>query len=209
VHGRSPEQPWCDDELERVLAALVRLADAQAPAQARLRPLSLDVAALATGWQKLAADDGALARAEAAVGPHGAWVRRQLDQLQRWSADAAEACAGHSLVHGDLRADNILLGADAVWLIDWPHAASSGAPWFDLLGMLPSVAMQGGGDPAEIFWSQPTTAGADRDAVRATLAALAAYFLHASVQPAPHGISNLRAFQLGQAVPAISWLRRF
>jgi len=56
----------------------------------------------------------------------------------------------------NLRADNIMIDADhrSVMLIDWPHA-SIGAPWLDLAFMLPSVAMQGGGDPQKLFLRAP------------------------------------------------------
>ena len=41
----------------------------------------------------------------------------------------------------DVRADNVLLTEDGVCFTDWPWAAT-GAPWFDLIAFLPSVAMQ-------------------------------------------------------------------
>ena len=209
VQGRSPEIPWRSDDLTRVLEAVTKFADVGASADLRLRPFASDMAQLATGWERLAEDDDALRRAVTAAGPHGEWLDRHLDTLRTWSADAEEASRGDCLVHGDLRADNIMLGAETVWFIDWPHAAADGAAWIDLLGMLPSVAMQSGGDPAEIFWSQPTAAAADRDAVRAVLAGLTGYFVRAGVQPAPPGITNLRPFQVAQGIEALDWLRRF
>lgn len=53
------------------------------------------------------------------------------------------ASRGDTLLHLDLRADNIVLTADRVYTVDWPSAAV-GAWWVDVLGMAPSVAMQGG-----------------------------------------------------------------
>ncbi|HEY3437797.1 MAG TPA: aminoglycoside phosphotransferase family protein [Actinotalea sp.] len=209
VSGRSPELPWHPEDLERVLGALTQLAEAGRPAAGLLRPLAKDMAAMAQGWDLLADDAAALTRARLALAPHGDWLADNLGRLQGWAADAVEACQGDHLVHGDLRADNVMLAPDTVWLIDWPHAAGNGAGWYDLLTMLPSVAMQAGGDPAEIFWSQPTTRGADRDAVRAVLAGISGYFVHGAVQPAPTGITNLRAFQTAQGIEALDWLRRF
>ena len=206
VEGRSPEQPWRREDLDRVLAALADLAVAGTPAPDGLRPLPDDVAAYGAGWTALATDGAALDRAVGAVGPHGDWLRTHLDEVIDWSAAGPAASAGTTLVHGDLRGDNVMLGPEKVWLIDWPHAAV-GVRWFDLLGMLPSVAMQGGGDPDPLFWAHPNAAGADRDAVRAVLAALTGFFVHGAVQPPPQGIANLRAFQLGQGVAALGWLR--
>ena len=92
------------------------------------------------------------------------------------------------------------------WLVDWPHAAL-GAPWLDLALMLPSVAMQGGGDPGAIFRSQRVAQDVDDDRLRAVLAALAGYFAYGALQPAPRGIPNLRPFQGAQAVRTLAWLR--
>ena len=52
--------------------------------------------------------------------------------------------------------------------MDWPHAAV-GATWIDLLVMLPSVAMQGGPEPATLFNRHAVAAGADPGAVTAVL----------------------------------------
>lgn len=209
VDGSAPEQPWQPDELRRVLHALTALASQGTPAPPGLRPLAEDVAAYARCWTSLADRPDDLARAVAAVGEHGPWLAAHLDEVRAWASGGPAAASGDTLVHGDLRADNVILDDDgAVWLIDWPHATGAGTPWYDLLAMLPSVAMQHGGDPQAIFWSQPTTSGVDRCAVRAVLAAVTGYLLHGAVQPPPPGIANLRPFQLAQAVAALDWLRR-
>lgn len=208
VAGNAPTLPWEPDELARVLAALTDLADAGTPAPAGLRPLGDMVGPIMQGWALLDGDGVALDRALSAVGPHGPWVKDRLEDLVAWAGDAVPAGAGDTLVHGDVRADNVMLGPDQVWFIDWPHAARDGARWWDLLAMLPSVAMQCGGDPAELFWAHPNAAGADPDAVRAVLTGVAGYFVHGAVQPPPRGIGNLRAFQLAQAHTALEWLRQ-
>ena len=74
--------------------------------------------------------------------------------------------------------------------------------------MLPSVAMQDGGDPEALFWAHPNSFGADRDAVRSVLAGITGYLVHGAMQPAPTSIPNLREFQLAQGVAALDWLRR-
>ncbi|NUS74076.1 MAG: phosphotransferase [Corynebacteriales bacterium] len=45
---------------------------------------------------------------------------------ERWTLVGA----GATLVHADLRADNILIAPPGVTLVDWPWA-SYGAPWLD------------------------------------------------------------------------------
>jgi aminoglycoside phosphotransferase (APT) family kinase protein len=208
VEGSAPAVPWRSEDLTRVLASLTALTEAGTPAPAGLPDLGASIAPIMQGWARLEADGAALDRATALVGPHGAWVREHAADLVAWSSRAVEASAGDVLVHGDMRGDNVLLGPERVWLIDWPHAAAGGSAWYDLLTMLPSVAMQGGGDPAEIFARHPNAVGADPEAVRALLAGITGYFVHGAVQPAPLGIANLRAFQLAQGTAALDWLRR-
>lgn len=209
VEGRVPVHPWDRDELSVVLDALHDLATGPVPAPGALRPAEALVEELARSWVALLDDGPGLERAVDAVGADGPWLREHLDDLAAAAGTAPAAARGTSLVHGDLRADNVLLAEDRVWLVDWPHAATGGAAWLDLALMLPSVAMQGGGDPDTLFRSRPTGRDADADALRAVLAATAGFLLHGSVQPPPPGIANLRPFQHAQAVATLDWLRRF
>ncbi len=203
----SPSSRGCRRSSTGSSARSTQLAEIGSPSSAGLPPLTAAVAQLATGWGALAADGSAVDRAVAAVGAEGPWLREHLDDLARWSEPAASAAEGMHLSHGDLRADNILLDERELWIVDWPWATGGGAAWFDLLTILPSVAMQGGGEPASLFWSHPNAAGADREAVHSVLAAVTGYFLEQAVQPAPLGITNLRPFQLAQGLEALRWLR--
>ena len=103
------------------------------------------------------------------AGDLGKWALDNREQLVIWEQDALRVCSGDALVHGDLRADNVMIDHDhdhRVWLIDWPHA-SVGAPWLDLAFMLPSVALQGGGDAATNFRGHAVPDGVHDDDLRA------------------------------------------
>ena len=65
---------------------------------------------------------------------------------------------GDSLLHFDVRADNVLLTDTRVHFVDWPWAAV-GVRWLDLVAMLPSVAMQGGPDPESVWRDTRGAAG--------------------------------------------------
>jgi hypothetical protein len=93
-----------------------------------------------------------------------------------------------------------------VLVVDWPHAAI-GAPWVDLIALLPSVAMQGGPEPWEVFDRHPVARRADPKAVTAMVCALAGYFLSHGREPNPPGLPTLRRFQLAQATVTVRWLR--
>jgi aminoglycoside phosphotransferase (APT) family kinase protein len=203
VDGVPPELPWRAGDLHRVLAALTDLSAAltPAPSAAELGTVAEALREDFTGWRTLAAaPDPRLAE----VDP---WAAANLDTLAGRESRWEEAARGDTLLHCDLRADNVLLTPDGgVVFVDWP-AACVGAPWIDLLGLLPSVAMQGGGDPEELAAVHPLARAADPDALTAVLAALAGYFVAGSLRPAPPGLPTLRDFQRAQGVVALRWLR--
>lgn len=207
VVGRSPELPWRATDLERVLDALVDLSQARPLAGHALPDQAAAWAESFTGWRSFAAM-GANERAEIVerAGGIGEWAHRHLERLATWEADAARFAAGESLVHGDLRADNIMLAPEELWFVDWPHAGV-GAPWLDLAFMLPSVTMQGGGAAHELFSASPLSDGVSRDAQRAVVAGITGFFTWHCLQPDPPGLPNLRAFQRAQAYTAVAWLR--
>lgn len=207
VHGRSPEMPWRPSDLADVLDAVDALADAE-PLPGHRLPRTDDLLADdLTGWRRLShgpASDRALL---AGQGPVTQWAVDHLTELVRWEQEAPAVCGGDGLVHGDMRADNVMIDDHRhVWLIDWPHA-SVGAPWLDLAFMLPSVELQGGGDPATLFASRAVSDGVSRDDLRAVLSGLAGHLVWGSLQPAPAGVPNLRPFQAAQGEATLRWLR--
>jgi aminoglycoside phosphotransferase (APT) family kinase protein len=202
VRGRHPTQPWRLDELERVLAVLSNLAERLTPSPlpaGEVLSASEMVATRICGWQQL--------RSEAAGQSPAldAWSRAHLEALADLEASAPAAVSGETLLHFDVRADNILLEADNVWFFDWPHACV-GAAWLDVVGFAPSVAMQGGPKPEEVFARYSGARTADPGAVTAGLAAVAGYFTYQALQPPPPGLATLRAFQAAQGVIARTWL---
>ncbi|WP_221890958.1 phosphotransferase [Microbispora sp. KK1-11] len=204
VEGRTPAQPWVPAELDLVLGAIAELAESLTPAPVAVPPAAERFAEEYRGWRRLAAGPDGLVM----DGSDAAWARRHLDRLAELEAVWDRAVEGDTLAHADLRADNLLLTADGrVHVVDWPWACLA-APWFDLLAMLPSVAMQGGPPPAEVFGGHPVAAKADGDAVTAVLAAVTGYFVQRGSLPPPPGLPTLRAFQLAQGRAALAWLRQ-
>jgi hypothetical protein len=133
------------------------------------------------------------------------WVREHLEDLIRAEQSWASAAAGEHLIHGDLRSDNIVIGPTAAWAVDW-SSACRGAPWVDLVALLPSLHLDGAAPPAEIFGRQRVGQSAPPAAVTTFLVHLTGYFLVSSLQPEPPGLSGLRAFQAAQGKVALNWL---
>jgi aminoglycoside phosphotransferase (APT) family kinase protein len=133
------------------------------------------------------------------------WSRRHLDALAALEARAPAAVAGDTLLHLDLRADNLLLTPERVFVVDWPHACV-GAAWVDLVCFAPSVAMQGGPPPEALLERYLAGHPADPAAITAALAAVAGFFTSRALQPPPPGLPTLRAFQAAQGAVARRWL---
>jgi hypothetical protein len=202
IEGRSPSLPWHRDELSRVLDAMTRLAETLTPSPIEARPAWAGFG-MQSHWAAIAAEPTLLERLPT-LDP---WVRANAARLAETEVFFDTAVVGSTLLHSDVRADNILLTDDTVVFVDWPHAAI-GAPWLDLLYLLPSVAMQGGPLPETLFWQHPLAISAERDAVTTALTAFGGFIIHGATQPAPTGLPLLREFQLAQGVEAVAWLRQ-
>lgn len=203
VDGLHPHLPWRPDELRRVLDAITDLVESLTPSPVATITIGERLHDMFKGWRWL--------RRAAASGDEllalPVWARRHLDELAALESDWEAASAGTTLLHFDLRADNMLLTADRVVVVDWPHA-SIGAGWMELAQILPSIAMQGGPRPWEVFDTHPLGRAAPAERVTAVLAALSGYFLQRSLLPAPPGLPTLRAFQRDQGIPALEWLQQ-
>jgi Phosphotransferase enzyme family len=204
VDGGHPTLPWHKRELERVLDALANLARQLTPSPLQLPGIGEKMRLAFASWQAVADGGDEAVALVAGIEP---WAARNAGGLASLERSWAAAAAGDTLVHGDVRADNVLLTAESVVFVDWPHAAI-GAPWVDLVLFLPSVVMQGGPPAEDVFAGHPLGARAPGDSVTAVLCALTGFFLWGSLQPAPPGLPTLRAFQRGQGLAAAAWLRK-
>jgi aminoglycoside phosphotransferase (APT) family kinase protein len=204
VDGVQPALPWRPGQLRRVLEMVAAMAAALTPAPAGIPLIADRLQDSFTGWRDLAAAGTAGDDDLAGLDP---WAARHLDRLAALEAGWPAATEGPTVLHSDLRADNLLLTSTRVVAVDWPWACA-GAAWVDLLLLLPSVTMQGGPDPEPTFAAHPVAAGADPGAVTTALAAFAGFLIGGSRQPPPPGLPTLRAFQLGQGLVALDWLRQ-
>jgi len=205
IEGTTPRTPWQQAELDRVLDAVGELTAALTPAPIAVEPVSELMPMVFAGWSRLAAGVESGQDDLRGVDP---WAQRHLAELVALEALSSDAASGGTtLLHTDLRADNILLTPSRVFFIDWPWA-SRGAAWVDLAFMLPSVAMQRGPKPWEIFDAHPVGRRAPAAAVTAVVAAAAGFMIRGSRLPPPPGLPTVRAFQRDQGVPALEWLKR-
>jgi hypothetical protein len=196
VEGWHPTLPWNDDELNLVVTAIDDLLLRLTPPPFEAGRAGDHIAAWA-GWRQLR---------ERPIDGVDPWALNHLDDLVALEQRAWEAATGTSLLHLDIRGDNLLLTHEQVWFVDWPWACV-GAAWVDPLFFAFSVETQGGPPAGEVFarsrWSQE----ADHDATAAVLCAVAGMLVHHSLLPSPPGLPTLRPFQAAQGHVAVRWLR--
>ena len=202
IPGQHPAQPWLKPELDRVVAAMIDLSRRLTPSPLSANSVNSASGQIQTemaGWQSLR--DEQPSQLERLDG----WSTRYLDRLIHLEKQAVDAVGGNTLLHFDLRADNILLTPEKVWFVDWPQACT-GAAWVDVLFFAPSVTMQGGPPPEAVIAPHPAVQNADPAAVTAVVAALTGFFTQRALQPSPPGLPTLRLFQDAQGRIAREWL---
>ena len=201
IDGRPPAHPWDDAELRVVVRALRALHEALTPNPAAgVEPAAERLRRLFGGWAELAA----MVQPPAGLDE---WSGRNLSHLAELESGWPHALAGSTLLHCDVRSDNLLVTEGGVVFVDWPHACV-GAPILDLVAWAPSVELEGGPAPEELLAMYGPAAPFDGDAVAVLVAAFAGFLIGRSLQPAPPGLPTLRAFQAAQGAVALAWLRR-
>jgi aminoglycoside phosphotransferase (APT) family kinase protein len=133
------------------------------------------------------------------------WSGRRLADLAALEDQWVAATRGNTLLHLDLRPDNLLITASgAVVAVDWSWPAV-GAAWVDLVALMPA-ALAAGVDPTPILANHQLTANVARNEVDAFICALAGYWTFHCRQPPPPRAPTLRSYQAANAERATRWL---
>jgi hypothetical protein len=180
--------PWREGDVDAVRATLADVAAAEPPAD--LRALE-SVRRRLNGWIDVAEDPEPLL-STGLCSP--AWLERALPVL----VETGETCdlRGDSLLHLDVRSDNLCFDGERVVLVDW-NLAAVGNSLLDTVAWLPSLRLEGGPPPWEIL---PETGGLS--------ALVAGFFASRARLPPPPTAPRVRAFQRAQAEIALPWAAR-
>jgi hypothetical protein len=173
--------PWAPGDVDTVLATLSEVAACRAELP------RLDEHAI-SGWSDIASDPEPLLSLGLVTRD---WLAAALPSLL--DAAAAAPLGGDSVVHCDVRSDNLCLRDGRAVLFDWNHA-SCGNSAFDVAFWLPSLALEGGPDPR----------GGNERADQAHRLLLRAQRGQAGLPP-PEGAPRVRGFQLAQLEVALPW----
>ncbi len=192
VDGRAPLRPWGPAELDAVLDALEVVAQELTPPPTgpRLDTAEDEFADLVTFWDHVKASRPDL--------PHA-------DDAAALAAGYADVVGGDTLVHTDIRDDNLLIDADgAVWICDW-NWPIVGAPWIDTL--LTLIGPRGDGvDVESVLATRRLTRDVPPEAIDRMLALLVGYFLKSADDPVPATSPFIRDHQRWQGEVCWHWL---
>ena len=142
IDGRCPPVPWSDEHVDAAMDTLEALAADLTPSPiSGLSPVPEGLASIFFGWQRLRDQ------------PHPAldpWISDRLDELIELSAGALHRLDGDTVVHCDLRADNLLVRPDgSMVVVDWPWALT-GPDSLDRLLLLINIDLYGGQDAEQL-----------------------------------------------------------
>jgi len=182
--------PWSTARIDAVLATLDDLRSASPPLELGPSP-QRELFDPMEGWAAIAADlCGAVALGIFNV----EWFHRNGLALEHAAADAD--LSGQTLVHGDVRSDNLCIWGSSAILVDW-NLACRGSATFDLASWLPSLRHEGGPEPWTLLPGHGEIA-----------ALLAGFFLEHARRPVIPQAPHVRRLQLDQGVVALRWACR-
>jgi len=203
IAGRMPGLPWQPADLAATLDAWAVAAGLLAVPTPALRALRLP------RLDKIAQSDlcwwGRVASGAVPPPPSGPGTI-PLAELAVIESRLPAAVRADSVIHCDLRLDNVIIDTSGrAWLCDW-NWPCHGASWLDTASLL-ITAYAAGLDADALFFSHPTARGATGDDLDSALAGLSGYWLTRATQPPPDfGSPHLRTHQRWSGETALAWL---
>jgi hypothetical protein len=191
VDARAPGRPWRPDELSLALDALEAVAEELTPVPEGLdlEPITAELGDWPGLWETVRDRD----------------VRGHADEAAALAEAFAEVAGGETVVHTDVRDDNVLLTSDGRALFcdwNWPVV---GADWLDSLILL--ISPRGDGvDVERVVAERRLLRDVPPDHVDRVLALLAGYLLSHADDPVPPTSPHLRAAQRWQGEAVWDWL---
>jgi hypothetical protein len=162
-------------------------------------------------WERLAADDGALAATASLAGPRApearAWLEAHLPRLSATSRELLAVTDHHTLLYLDARGDNVRWNQGQLRIFDW-NWVQRGPVEPDAAAFAEGIAAEGGPAP-EMFMAEYGRAMPVRgEALRASVAVLAGFFARSAPRPPMPGLPRIRSIQRRQLKVCLAWAAR-
>ncbi len=194
--GHHPRRPWRVEELDATLDALEQIAGTLTPppAELELDGVAAELAPFLACWE-----------AVRNAPPDLPLLAAHLDEAVTLAGRYAEVMDGDTLVHTDVRDDNVLLDAEGrAWFCDWNFPVR-GAAWVDSLLML--IGPRGDGlDVDAAIAARPLLRDVPPEEVDVVIALVTGYFLKSASDPVPPTSPYLRLHQRWQGEVCWEWL---
>jgi len=191
VDATAPRRPWRVAELDACLDALETVADrlTPIPEDLPLDPIADELADWPALWDEVRTAHDL---------PHA-------DEAAALAASYAEVAGGDTVVHTDIRDDNVLLTPDGrAQFCDWNWPVA-GADWLDSLMLL--IGPRGDGvDVDAVIAERRLLRGVPADHIDRVLALLCGYFLKCAGDPVPPTSPHIRDAQRWQGQVVWDWL---
>lgn len=197
VDGRHPRLAPGSADLPAVLDTVASMGEVLSPCPyAGARPVAEAMARVSNCWRMLAAEP------PSDLAP---WCLRHLANMVEWETRWMSAAEGDTLLHADLRPDNMVRehAGGEVFVVDWAFGYR-GAAWFDTAWIVPYLIMDGH-TPASAeaaLAGIPAWESAHPDAVTALAVSVAGHWELARRRPSR---PVLRAYQDREAAAALAW----
>ncbi|WP_236718022.1 phosphotransferase family protein [Actinoplanes sp. TFC3] len=193
IDGHVPVMPWRAEELQAALDAWQTAITAlhEPPKALRLPAVAHLVRDQLCWWSEIAAGRAPLPAAPA-------WVAGKLDELARLEQALPAMLAGHGMMHGDLRIDNVIIDGDGkAWLCDWAWPCI-GQPWFDTVTLL--VTAYASGHDVDRLVDAPA------EGVDGVLAVMSGHWLVSAASGPSSASPHQRQHQAFSGRQALAWL---
>jgi aminoglycoside phosphotransferase (APT) family kinase protein len=196
VESRQPRRPWRESDLRACVAMIEHMSGVLTPPPDGLH--ADDFAAEFDGWP-------AYWDAVRRTSPDLPCFAERVDEAAQLATRFREVTAGATLVHTDIRDDNLLLAGDGrVLLCDWNWPVV-GAAWLDTVFLM--IGPRGDGiDVDRVLAEASVTRDVPAESVDIVLALITGYFLMSAAQPVPPTSPYIRDAQRWQGEVVWGWL---
>jgi hypothetical protein len=218
IYDARGTSPWTARHVRSAIEGLAGLQDAFAgkslprwvdtAADFLFKPRSSDPA----GWWTLKRDAHNIARLAEKAGhardDAAAWLKRFVPRLMELESSISAPRGVSTLLHMDVRSDNLLFRGDgSPVLVDWPYV-SSGPGVIDTVGFMIAVAAEGGPELDQMlsWYADASGSPISSDDLLGAVAAFGGYFASRSGMPDIPGLPRVRPFQRAQLVVSLRWL---
>ncbi len=207
--GPKSAPPWSRVDAKRVVQGLAELHDSTTDIKLPqwTSTIGADSELLATSmWQRSADYEGLEGLANLSTEPRSAisWLRTYTPVLAEASSSLTRIRPGNSLLHMDVRSDNLRVVNGRLRLFDWASAIK-GPHELDVVAFAQTVEAEGYFDSESVLGWYEKHKRLDHELTTASLVVVAGYFASRAWLPDISGLPRLRTWQRAQLKVSLSW----